>query len=203
MLILIFFSYISGVNETWRNSGFLSEIGVDFKQKRNTPWSSTFIHGFYMPYSYKRIVRRWFLGFEPNPEKGFDLKKDRILIMNYFVKLFVFPKTLNNSINSAKITTSSFFFNRNFSSRILLLKQALNTDLFLKKFSINRSHKKFFKILKEKTNLDFLKELSAISKQHSALRLFDGGVRFIRRNANKIKKDYRFFLQKTNKKKIF
>ncbi len=119
-LFFDYFSYIKGLNdefiETRNKFGEIISINNKSVQKLNTPWANFFNTGLFMPYSYKRLVRRLFINFKVKKisnDDFFQIKQDKILLMNYFVKFFVFERNLpTNSIFASKISVNSFFFNR-------------------------------------------------------------------------------------------
>jgi len=116
-----YFSYIKGLNDEFVASrGKFGEI-VTIKRKSsnialkkyNTPWSSFFNIGLFMPYSYKRLVRRLFTNFvikKIRESEFFEVKQDKILLINYLVKFLVFDKKISEPEYTSKISTNTFFF---------------------------------------------------------------------------------------------
>src|SRR5271154_6253071 len=80
-----------------------------------------------MPYSYKRLVRKIFINMETKKTQfgeTFQFKRDRILLIDYFVKFFVFDKLQATGHSSMKLT--SLFFNRkNVIKRLKKIKSLL------------------------------------------------------------------------------
>jgi len=101
-------------------------------KKLNVPWAGFFNTGFFMPYSYKRFIRKIFFNLEKKTNEVFLNKKDKILTTFFFVKFLLFDKP--QIANYSKITVNSFFFNRKkVVSRLLNMKRILGLNEFFKK----------------------------------------------------------------------
>jgi len=117
ILFFDYFSHIKGLNDEFIASknkfGRIKTLKKKNFHKLSMPWSTFFSSGLFMPYSYKRLVRKIFINIETKKsqfDQAFQIKRDRILFIDYLVKFLVFDKLPATGHKSMKLT--SFFFNR-------------------------------------------------------------------------------------------
>jgi len=137
-----------------------------------------------MPYSYKRLVRKLFINVTVKKianNELFQIKQDKILLIDYFVKFFVFDKELaTESQFASKISVNSFFFNRkNLISRLQNIKKLIFYKTLTK---FRKKNQKLTKNRKLYNKVNLQKKLKIYKKLHN-LRLsnflLSGKVQYI------------------------